>query len=254
MRFGGLVSVCALVILGACGAPLERAETPVSTKAGAPRAGVFSPSARSEPAATVLDGRFNIAGPRGYCVDPAASRETAKGAFVMMGHCRALDEKGPKARHAAVITISIAPNAGQVDAAALDSLGRFVTTKAGSATLRRSYGAGEVTVLDMDRDGPVLMLHAQDGGTQEVSAEYWRAIFGIKDALVTVTTSGLKEAPIDAKTGRALADETLRRLIKVNEDAAAPSSSKATAEEQGPKRTEATQPNNPIKAWLNRLL
>lgn len=199
----------------------ESAETQVAAETSRAKTGfsLFS-GKRDEPLASVLDGRFHIGGPKGYCVDPATSRDTAKGAFVIMGHCRALDVKGPKAREAAVITVSIAPEAGPLDEATLDELASVLASEKGRAMLRRSYGGNEVMVTDLERAAGILLLSASDGGTSEVTPEYWRAVFDLNGALATVTASGFKADPIGADGLRALVEATVTKLRKLNAGAA----------------------------------
>ncbi|MGH1367931.1 MAG: hypothetical protein ACRBCL_04885 [Maritimibacter sp.] len=232
-----------VVLLAGCGG-LD------GTQAETTRASFFAPKSSEASSATVLDGQFKIAGPRGYCVDSGASRETAKGAFVILGHCRALDVKGPKARQAAVITVSIAPNAGEVDEPTLDALSSFLSSDKGRATLRRSYGAHDVVIEDMEREAGLLVLRANDGGSNEMSAEYWRAIMGLHEALVTVTVSGLKEEPSDAATLRGLVFDTAVRLQNLN----AKQSSEGAQSVQSTPKLPAEKPAKPLKDWLNRLL
>lgn len=230
-KFGGVVSGVAMAMaLSGClslpkfgaGGEGDGLEAPVAAQETSRAKSGFSlfSGKRDAPLASVLDGRFHIGGPKGYCVDPATSRDTAKGAFVIMGHCRALDVKGPKAREAAVITVSIAPDAGPLDEAALDDLAAVLTSEQGRTMLRRSYGGGEVLVEDLERAPGLLLIRAEDGGTSEVTADYWRAVFDLNGALATVTASGLTADPIDAAGLRGLVEATVTKLRALNTGAA----------------------------------
>ena len=65
-------------------------------------------------AVQVAGGQLTVVGPRGFCVDTSASRDTASGAFVLMGSCASLSGSlaAVKPSEMAVVTASAYPGGG----------------------------------------------------------------------------------------------------------------------------------------------
>ncbi len=117
----------------------------------------------------------------------------------------------------AILTASVTPATGPLDDAALDRLTAFFSTGAGRAALARADDAGDVTLIDLDRDDGLVLVHAQDGDDSgDVAGDYWRAVFATAGQLVTVTVSGFREAPLDDKTGAALARGFVKAIRRAN--------------------------------------
>lgn len=175
---------------------------------------------------TLASKNFTVAGPRGFCVDKTATRETETEAFVLLAACQTLsgedsdDEGAPKPAHPAILTASLAPGAGTVDEATLDRLAGYFTTDAGHAALARHDG-GKTELLDLNREPGLVLVHARDGvaaGSRSVglAGDYWRAVFAAAGTLVTVTVSGFASAPMDAATGQALTRDFVAALSAAN--------------------------------------
>lgn len=162
----------------------------------------------SKPAATLLGGAVSVAGPRGYCVDPATKREQADTAVILMGRCKFALTVQP-----AVLTVSIGPTASaNVLAAGGEALTGYFTSPEGRAALSRIGRARDVTVLAALSAGDAYLLHLNDRAV----GDYWRAVVGLNGRLVTISANGAQGAPLASPAGRALIDATLIALRRAN--------------------------------------
>lgn len=165
-------------------------------------------AALSRAPAPVLGGAVDVAGPRGYCVDPASTREQGDTAVVLMGRCRFALAVAP-----AVLTMSVGPAASAgVMAAGGPALTAYFTSAEGRAALSRSGRAEDVQVVAALSAGDAYLLHLQD----RTLGTYWRAVVGLNGRLVTVSANGAQGAPLTPASGRALLDATLTALRRVN--------------------------------------
>lgn len=187
-------------------------------------AGVFASrgtgtSAQADPHVQVMSKSFTIAGPRGYCIDPGATRDSATSAFAVLGSCAVIsgNPHDLKPKFPAMLTASVAPANVALDAGALDRMAAFFSTDAGRGTLARVDHAGEVAVIDMARDDGLLLVHVRDGDRSgDVTGDYWRGIFETAGQLVTVTVSGFRTAPLDEKSGARLTRAFAAAIRKSN--------------------------------------
>ena len=165
----------------------------------------------SRPAAPVLDGAIAVAGPRGYCVDPAMTREQGDTAVILMGRC-----KYALAVEPALLTMSVGPTASAgVLAGGGPALTAFFTSRDGRAALSRFGNAGDVTVIQALTAGEAYLLHLND----KAVGNYWRAVVGLNGRLVTISANGAQEdrsASLTPAAGRALLDATLAALRRAN--------------------------------------
>lgn len=178
-------------------------------------------TARAPAQVRVMSKSFTISGPRGFCIDPGATRETAEGAFAVLGSCAVIsgNPRDAKPKVPAMLTASVIPASAPLDAAALDRMTAFFSTEAGRATLARADGAGSVSVLELDREDGLLLVHAEDGDSSgDVAGEYWRGVFEASGQLVTVTVSGFRETPLDEKAGAKLARAFVSSIRKANDN------------------------------------
>lgn len=162
-----------------------------------------------------------VAGPPGYCVDPSATRDGPGGAFVLMGSCASItrDAQDPRPTIPGLLTVTVsAADAGTLDFETMSqALSDFVRTDAGRAAISRSGRPESVEVLETRVIGGVLFIHARDTtgrAARSIDDEYWRAILGIGDRLVTASVVGFSSAPMSREAGLAVLNafaETMRR-------------------------------------------
>ncbi|MBL9060508.1 MAG: hypothetical protein JNK88_10860 [Mangrovicoccus sp.] len=166
---------------------------------------------RGEPALRAIRVASNhvvIAGPKGYCVDPRATREARAGAFVLLAGCAALDGRTPDAR-TAVLTASVSPEGLPGRSPGPDELGRFFRSAEGRAALAQDGRAESLTLGRVESRGGVLFLRLKDasrGRPEELGDDTWRAVFALNDRIVSLSASSLAAAPVG--------DTELRRTLE----------------------------------------
>jgi hypothetical protein len=168
---------------------------------------------------------FTVAGPKGFCIDEGATRESSAGAFVMLGSCAAIsgNQRDAKPRIPAVLTASVAPANATLDADGLDRLAGFFASDEGRAALARDEGIDEVIVLDLAREDDLVLVHARDGARRgDTAGDYWRGVFSSAGQLVTITVSGFRTNPLDKAAGAALARDFAAAIRRANGSEAAP--------------------------------
>lgn len=159
-------------------------------------------------AAPVLGGAVQVGVPPGFCINGGASRETANGAVILMGRCTDAVQVKP-----ALISVSIGPagSAGVMTAGG-PALAGYFTSAEGRATLSRNGRGKDIRVIEALGVGDAFLLHLQDRGV----GDYWRAVVGVKGRLVTLSTTGTADVPLDPKDGRQLLDKALSALRSAN--------------------------------------
>lgn len=161
-----------------------------------------------------------IAAPQGFCVDRSASRDGAKGAFVLIGSCASLTQSftASRPRHTAILTASVHPGGGNFEAS-LPGLATFLASPAGRKALSRSGKAGSVSIGAISTEGSVLYVRAADSAPapgQEVEPEYWRAILAARGQIVSLSVLGLKAHPLGSSDKQALLRQFVARVEAAN--------------------------------------
>ena len=194
---GRLVALGLALALAACAPPGEDADD------GAPRRIV------------VAEGAVVVEGPRGFCVDRAASRAGAAGGLVVLGDCRVLGRTdGPGADPPAILTVAVAPPEGAATGLpAAEDLAAFFESARGRARLSRAGRAATVEIHSMGAQGRAFVIHLTDrarfpGGAVEPT--YWRALAVINGRWVTLSAY----APAGRPHGEAEGRQLLRRLVQ----------------------------------------
>ncbi|MFO1174793.1 MAG: hypothetical protein U1E48_06245 [Paracoccaceae bacterium] len=184
--------------------------------------GCVESSTADAPKSVLVAGRMvTIAAPQGFCVDKAASRDSAKGTFVLMGSCASLTGSftASRPRDPAILTASVYPGGGANFAAALPGMATFLASPAGRAALSRSGKAASVTIGAIGTEGGVMYIRASDSAPapgQEVEPEYWRAILSVKSSIVSLSVLGLKAHPLSTEAKRALLERLVARVVAAN--------------------------------------
>jgi hypothetical protein len=190
--------------------------------------GAAIPVTRNAPEAiAVADESVVVAGPPGYCVDQAASRDRAGGAFVLLGSCASIarDPSKPHPARPGLLTVTVSGGTvgtGETDAL-LGALRTYFRTEDGRAALSRSGRAGEVEVLETRIDDGALYLHARDasGPTRGMADDYWRALMRVNERLVTLSVNAFSTAPLSDGAGLKTLDDFASRIRAANAGAGA---------------------------------
>ncbi|MCB2127642.1 MAG: hypothetical protein KDE03_00835 [Rhodobacteraceae bacterium] len=184
------------------------------------------PSASSAPGKAVrsksyLGGAAVAAGPAGYCIDERASRDNPGGAFVLFGTCAALSGVPGAGQPAspALLTASIAlDNSETPTSDRFAAMSRFFQSTAGRAALSRSGRPETVTVTRAFSGNGVLYAKISDvaGAREGLDPGYWRAIFGMRGMLVTLSVMSHSSRPADDATLRRTLDSFIRAMRAAN--------------------------------------
>lgn len=158
--------------------------------------------------ATVARGAITVQGPRGFCVDKRATRDTDDGGFVLLADCAAVSRRAdaPRPRYPALLTATVAPAEFQAEAQ-IAALERFFQSPEGRAALARDGNPGSIDLVDSARKGEMLILHAHDRSAEALPGlerDQWRAIFALEDHIVSASVSALEARPLSPDSGRAL--------------------------------------------------
>ncbi|MFC7705839.1 hypothetical protein ACFQXB_16785 [Plastorhodobacter daqingensis] len=170
----------------------------------------------------VAEGLIIVAGPRGYCVDLGASRDTAEGALVVLGSCAAIaqDPALPQPDMAAVLTAAVsAPGRGMKVRESAAALGQYFRSDGGRAALARSGRAADVTILEDFSRGGAYYLRLRDVGAAPGPAfepDYWRALIDIGDRIITLSVLAPKGRPISRDDGLETLSGFLQRILSEN--------------------------------------
>lgn len=160
---------------------------------------------------SMLNDTMQIGLPRGYCIDKNASKDNGTTAVAFLGRCASTAKTQP-----ALISIAIgAPGSAGVMLASGQDLSAFFTSNVGRKTLSRNSRARDVRVISASGSDNLLRLRLFDAPI----GEYWRGITAIRGRLVTISTIGSREQPLDPIEGRKLLDATLSRMQAVNRQA-----------------------------------
>lgn len=161
---------------------------------------------------TVSRSAVTIAGPSGFCVDPATLRDEEESAFVLLGNCAAIarSSRQPQPEVRALLTAAVQ----ELEAVSIRDQGsqvaEFLKTEEGRALLSRTGDATSVGILNARKSGDVLYLHAYDkspGYVPGMASEQWRAMFDLDGAIISLTVLGFEDEPLSADTGMATVRE-----------------------------------------------
>lgn len=194
--------------LTACQFLPQIADAPSSPAPAATRTGTDGPPPARM---AVANGAVVIAGPRGFCIDRAASQDSGgRAALTVLASCRALGAGpfAPRPAHAAVLTAAVASpgRGGAVDTEA-PGLDAFFRSQAGRAALSRTGKATTVEVLETLPGDAALLLHLTDTapfGWGAVQPDYWRALLMIGGRTVTLSVLTRPDAGLARDDGLAL--------------------------------------------------
>lgn len=179
--------------------------------------------ARLAPESVVVAQNVRVAGPPGYCVDPAALRETGGASFVLLGSCASLSRGGLSAQPAmpGVLTVLVAGEGGgsALSQASEAQLRRFFESAEGRAALAPDGRAESVEVIETRAEAGQVYVRARDLSGDlpaDVTDEYWRALIDLNGRLVTATVIGFEERPLAPQDGLRTLAALTNRLLRDN--------------------------------------
>ncbi|MBI1418750.1 MAG: dihydroxy-acid dehydratase [Limimaricola sp.] len=153
----------------------------------------------------VMDGALTVAGPRGFCVDTAASRPAM--GFVVLGGCAVVAGDGPMPDPAGLITVQVGGAGSAAVTGNEAALDRLLTSPQGTALLSAGGQPGSVRVHSHAHTAGLVRVRFTDGTAadpQGVQPGEWRAFLDLGGRMVTVSLRGLARAPLSAGEGQRL--------------------------------------------------
>lgn len=161
-------------------------------------------SATGPTSVQVLGGAVTVAGPRGYCIDAGALRETTAEAFVLLARCVSARRTAP-VLSASVTAIGLGegrPNMAELAA--------FLATDAGRGHLSRSGRSEDLRILSTRHDESTIWLLLEDRANPAAFEPiYWRAIVPVAGRVVTLSVLSARENPVTVES----AESVLRAFV-----------------------------------------
>ncbi len=151
----------------------------------------------------VTSDAVTITGPRGFCVDPASTRNEGDTGFVLLGNCAVISGRARAQQPdiPAVLTAAVAARSsgGSNLTETLGELDAYFRSDEGRALLSRSGDLESVTILETRSVGDMFLLHARDtsgGAVAGVSQDYWRAYLDLGPRLATLSVLALADQDV----------------------------------------------------------
>ncbi|HEY0276217.1 MAG TPA: cation transport ATPase [Paenirhodobacter sp.] len=170
---------------------------------------------------TLLGGRYIVAAPAGFCVDPKSRRDNGTGSFVLFGDCATITGATPDRRpaRAAVLSATIGPETPGPIETTFPGFDRFFHSAAGRAMLARSGAAGDVEILQVRQTGATMLLKIRDRSAPRdatVSQVYWRAIVDLGGRITALSVLPLRTAPMPDTAQIRLLEEFVAAIRTAN--------------------------------------
>lgn len=176
----------------------------------------------------LYDGALRATGPRGYCVDPLASRPES--GFAVLGACGLIDAAGIMPQADGFVTIQAGAAGTATVTGAEADLAALLRKPQGAGLLTDSGDPDSVTISEIGRAEGLVTVRFTDSAPPQVAglaAEEWRAFLDLGDRLVTVGVRGYARAPLTAEAAQGLLVGTLAALRAANDTADADDSLRA---------------------------
>jgi hypothetical protein len=202
------IAMVAGLVLGLAGCEMDMG-TPVD------------PAHRPARAVTLPVSGVSVAGPSGYCVDPASVRDNDKGGFALLGNCSGLSGRNNPALKGKTALLTLSVSAPMADTEQFDppSFEAYFASETGRRALSRSGSARTVQLIESEAQEESVLLHVRDSAPMTLRGqgrEYWRALFLLNGRLVTATATPFAEAPMSENQLRTLLDRFVTELKRRN--------------------------------------
>lgn len=155
---------------------------------GAPRSAAF------------YGGEVVVAGPRGYCVDPASVQRGAASGFALMAGCGHLKGAPSGQVPAAVITVSILPR----DPGAQAPTAAQLSAPWAAVGVAQQVDGADIAMIQVQRGGDTLLPQGDP--------RHWRGAMRINGHLVGLAVYGEAGAQVSGAAGKALLTAAARAM------------------------------------------
>lgn len=178
---------------------------------------LFAPTSKIETVAktvSLTSSRVLVEGPFGYCVEPQSIRAQAARGSVVFGNCSEITgaKNQPEPSREAVVSVTATRLAAEDALAFRDTkaLEDFLKSSDGRATLSRSGDAETVKILDSFTTRSAVYLRMTDaapGAEASLTSAYWRSVFAVSEAAVSISVRGIEGGTLSPGDGLQLARE-----------------------------------------------
>ena len=179
---------------------------------------LFDPGGEKEVLAAtkvnLTSSKVQVEGPYGYCADPKSIKSQSARATVVFGNCREIsglkDQPQPFTEAVASVTatrLSAEEATSLRDTKALED---YLLSSVGRASLSRSGDAESIEILDSFTTKTAVYLRMRDAAAKDPDAlndSYWRSVFALPEAAVSVTVRGLNGGKLSPAEGLRLVRE-----------------------------------------------
>lgn len=180
---------------------------------GGTGAGVLAGMSRATAPATarIANGRINVAGPAGFCVQRDTRIKSGGGGFIALGQCASISANPADATVAnpALLTVSATPLADPT-VATPEALERYF-----------AQGGGRAGVESTETRNGVVFVRARDASSRRpdgLNDAYWRALYQSGGYLISLNVSSLADSPISGATGHAILTDFVKAMQGANAD------------------------------------
>lgn len=206
LRFATLGAALLLGLAG-CGAldPAATSESAARRDFLPAEQGAPAPSRDPETAldsVTLLDGALAVAGPEGYCVDPASVRDTPREGFAVIASCHVLSggRKGADVIPA-VVAIAVGPRGGTRALPEAETIAAHAETQ-----LLRQVTTDDLVLANLSTGG--------DAVVPDADARFWRGAFSLDRRLVGLSLYVPKGSALAAEAGGAFLTTVQHRIVE----------------------------------------
>ncbi|MGR3493175.1 MAG: hypothetical protein ACU0DW_14045 [Shimia sp.] len=157
---------------------------------------------------------LNVAGPSGYCIDPASVNEQRDRASVLLASCANLGaESGPAIPGLLVITASPGTLGSPevILSAVRDEGGVLALSRTGQEGTAALHGAKSTA-----RAVYVNMSDVSPGAPPMTDPRHWKAIMDMGGQGIVISVYGAQDGPLSGAAGEALARDAAQALLRAN--------------------------------------
>ena len=153
-----------------------------------------------------------VSGPPGYCIDPSLSRNGRDRGFVLFGNCAAISNRplDPQPNLPVVLSATVALSDAPLPATA--EIDDFIRSDAGRRELGISEDSGTLATRTAHN---AVIYHLSTGRKGDSN---WRALFGLRGAIFSLSMRPLSGAQLTERQGFALLEEFTVRIQAANRD------------------------------------
>lgn len=179
----------------------------------------FDLATRSEPRSpatkvNLTASKVQVEGPYGFCVEPKSIKAQSTRASVLFANCAAItgSNDAPQSFSEAIVAVTATRLSAEAANAFRDTkaLEDYLLSSIGRASLSRSGKADSVEILASQTTRRAVYLRMRDtsdGNSDTLTPSYWRSVFAMPQAAVSISVRGLEGGTLSSREALSLARE-----------------------------------------------